>query len=129
MEYRDLEQLEKQACKELQHYIENGFKRPEDVSCAKELISIIHKATDLMEREGGMSMAMSRSPMGGMWNANGSYGRSSYDGGMSGRRGRNSMGQYTSNGGDMVERLEQMMNETSNPEERRALETAMRSFR
>lgn len=125
MDYRDLEMLEKQACKELKHYTDNGFKRPEDVSTAKELISIIHKATDLMEREGGMSMAMSRAPMSyGDWNANGSY-----YGGMSGRRGRNAMGQYTSYGSDMVERLEQMMNETNNPEERRALETAMRSFR
>ena len=127
MEYRDLEQLEKQACKELQHYADNGFKSAADVSTAKELISIIHKATDLMEREGGMSM-MSRAPMSyGDWNANGSYG-DSYRG-YSGRRGRNAMGQYTSYGSDMVERLEQMMNETNNPEERRALETAMRSFR
>ena len=135
MEYRDLEMLEKHACEELKHYAQEGFRKPDDVHCAKALMSIVYKATELMERDEGQSMAMSRGYSGaGRWNANGVFGDRPYgDGGSYGysmRRGRNSMGQYTSYAaGDMAERLEQMLQETTNPKEREALERALRDFR
>lgn len=145
MEYKYLEMIEKKACEELKTYAEKGFKTAGDVTIAKELMSICHKACDLMEREEGQSMAMSRGYSGaGHWRADGVFGDryayadgESYRGmgdmstsrGMSGRRGRDAMGRYTSYDGDMVERLNEMLQETQDPKKREALERCLREFR
>ena len=52
----------------------------------------------------------------------GSYDDGSYEGGGSYRRGRDRMGRFTSrSGGDMVERLKDMMHETEDPTEKKEL--------
>lgn len=132
MDYKHLEMLEKHACDELKRFAEQGFNSKADITTARELMSIVHKADCLMDKE-GESMAMGRGYSGaGRWRADGEFGdRYAGDYDYSGRRGRNSMGRYTSYsyGGDVKGRLEELMQEVTDPKEREALERCLRDFR
>lgn len=108
----------------------DGKVRYEDPKVAEHircLLSLIEKAMCI--EEGGEDEYSQRS-----YNSYGSY-RSYDDGGIepgraySMRRGRDSMGRYTSRVGDMMEALDEMLHNASNPQEREALEKLKRKMR
>ncbi len=148
MNTQTLEKIEKLLCAELEEFEEkkelNGIGDLEVLDTSLHAMKNLYKVMEEAEggssyRSGGNSYYSRRGGSYSYGNSyrgysrddgsyddgsydEGSYDDGSYEGGSSYRRGRDRMGRFVSrSGGDMVERLKRMLNETQDPGEKKKL--------
>lgn len=139
MGYYEIDKLEQIVCDDIRKITDKGEIQPQDYPRVGEAVDILKDISEMRKgEEEMMSMRGMRSMNnGGGYSNEGSYAGGSYYGnmsyeGMSGRRGRNAMGQFTSNAGGnysqhdenqpMIQKLRQKMGSATNEADRQAIQ-------